>query len=387
MAADATTQEMTGQKVTEGEKTEQRDAYLSLVRELPCLRNKWVTDRVLRELEWVHTNWDFLDAMSKIEPTISRVRWVLVGAQILDHSRDVFSPLELRSPNSTRPVSVLDRLMAQQTSQNHALAVSFINRVLQALWQKTAEVQKWASRVSEGVYHGDYDFSNLSYALQSATADVTDVSRALWNGVQFEHRAKWYELMKLCLEHKPGDIIPQDVVIERLYPDEEWDKEAIITRLNATLNNVLSRFRDQERPKPFIRLRKNGNIQVLGDQVALPAPVLDKDVSLNEEFLDAPISLAWTSIPDSPLSHKKTPTVADFQSLALSDDALLIATYLLENADLDNILVSQLLSAIGRAPSFALEIPKCIEEINKIFEKSGFSGRFEKEGSKISFKK
>ncbi len=50
IVADATTKETIGKTVPQDEKSEQRETYTGLVRDLPCLRNKGVVDTVLNQL-------------------------------------------------------------------------------------------------------------------------------------------------------------------------------------------------------------------------------------------------------------------------------------------------------------------------------------------------
>ncbi len=84
----------------------------------------------------MQTHGDFLDAMKAIEPLIDRVRKVLTEAQILADSRDPFAPLEFIQPQSTRTVSTLQRLTAQERAQSQQIAVSFLGRMLPILGQK-----------------------------------------------------------------------------------------------------------------------------------------------------------------------------------------------------------------------------------------------------------
>ncbi len=74
--------------------------------------------------------------MKVIEPLVARVRKALTEAQILVDSRDPFAPLEFIESQSTRTVSMLQRLTAQERAQSQQIAVSFLGRMLPILGQK-----------------------------------------------------------------------------------------------------------------------------------------------------------------------------------------------------------------------------------------------------------
>ena len=74
--------------------------------------------------------------MKVIEPLVARVRKALTEAQILVDSRDPFAPLEFIESQSTRTVSMLQRLTAQEREQSQQIAVSFLGRMLPILGQK-----------------------------------------------------------------------------------------------------------------------------------------------------------------------------------------------------------------------------------------------------------
>ncbi len=378
--ADATTQETIGQTVPQDEKSEQRETYTGFVRDLPCLRNKGIVDTVLKELNWVQTHGDFLEAMKVIEPLVARVRKALTEAQILVDSRDPFAPLEFIESQSTRTVSMLQRLTAQERAQSQQIAVSFLGRMLPILGQKFWEVRGNAHRVGAWVFHGDHDFSTVSYGLQSSVWGETDVEKGIWNGAKLQHWSKWIELLKLCCEYKPGESIPLSLVRERLYAGEEWTTEEIDKRLAATLGNILMKF--EQGNKPFERVRWEF-IRISTASMGT-SPNSSDTFALNQEFLDAPIHMEQGVVLKAPKISWKKLTAETVAELELSEDAQLVVKYFLSHADVESVQTSTFLTGIRKATEFILELPKILIEINAAFAKWGIATRIQKTGSTIS---
>lgn len=140
-AADETTEELTHERVRDEEKIGQRQEYVKMLSELACLRGRGIVNMILGELEIVHTNREFLDAMKRIEPLIRRVRQRLSEVQILVHNRDALAPLEFTRATTNKPVPAYKRLSAERNSTESQAAVLFLSRVLPRLGRKMNEIE------------------------------------------------------------------------------------------------------------------------------------------------------------------------------------------------------------------------------------------------------